>query len=160
GDAAEPGVRVNLRFAIWRLKEPPPGDEGKGLRQTRGLPVAFGVGYDWRAMRKLLLLLSLLCSVCPLLPVDADPTNSAPGEKPTIFSETKDVVVRLGVESGRPSDHGRDTRVFTIPVTCADAKANFTWGCGGQTIISKSFAEKARIEIRDNDGLKQYVDGN
>jgi hypothetical protein len=111
--------------------------------------------------------LMVLCSVWPVLKVAAaDPasagaaaTTAAAAEKPTIFSEAKDVVVKLGVESGRPGDHGRDTRVFTISVTCADAKANFTWGCGGQTIITRSFAQKARIEVRDNEGLKQYVDG-
>jgi hypothetical protein len=111
-------------------------------------------------MRNVFLSLVVLCSACPLLKVAADPGAAAPAERPTIFSEAKDVVVKLGVESGRPSDHGRDTRVFTIPVTCADAKANFTWGCGGQTIITKSFAQKARIEIRDNEGLKGYVDGS
>jgi hypothetical protein len=111
-------------------------------------------------MRNVFISLVVLCGACPVLKIAADPANAgAPAERPTIFSEAKDVVVKLGVESGR-AGAGRDTRVFTIPVTCADAKANFTWGCGGQTMITKSFAQKARIEIRDNDGLKQYVDGS
>jgi hypothetical protein len=92
-------------------------------------------------------------------PTGADPTSKTP-----LFQDSGDparqVTVKLGVESGRENDHGRDTRAFTIPVACADAKGNFTWGCAGQTIITASFAEKARVEVRPNDSLAGYVDGN
>ena len=71
----------------------------------------------------------------------------------------RDTVLKMGVESGRENDHGRDSRVFTVPVACGDAKANFTWGCGGQTIISAWFADEARIEIHANEDLKAVVDG-
>src|SRR4051812_10449294 len=87
---------------------------------------------------------------------------TASAEPPkTIFSggEDKDETLKLGIESGRANDHGRDNRVFTIPVTCGDAKANFTWGCGGQTLITAAFADKARVEVRENENLKTYVDG-
>lgn len=68
-------------------------------------------------------------------------------------------VIKMGVESGRLDDKGRDNRVFTVPIACGDAKTNFTWGCGGQTIISAWFAQKARIEIHPNEDLKAIVDG-
>src|SRR5207302_961293 len=72
----------------------------------------------------------------------------------------KETTIKMGLEAGRTNETGRDTRVFTIPIMCGDAKANFTWGCGGQTIISAAFAEKARLQIRANDDLKAMVDGN
>src|SRR5205085_957705 len=111
-------------------------------------------------------LLSLFVVAAALGVAAVEPKEGTAAPEPpgkTIFSdaEVKDsIVVKLAVESGRENDHGRDNRVFTIPVACADARANFTWGCGGQTIITKSFADKARIEIRDNEALKQYLDGN
>ena len=72
----------------------------------------------------------------------------------------EETVLKMGVESGRENDHGRDSRVFTVPVACGDARTNFTWGCGGQTIISAWFADKARIEIHPNEDLKAVVDGD
>src|SRR5258706_4886076 len=77
---------------------------------------------------------------------------------PTVAA--KETTIKMGLEAGRTNEAGRDTRVFTIPIMCGDAKANFTWGCGGQTIISASFAEKAPLQIRANDDLKAMVDGN
>jgi hypothetical protein len=106
-------------------------------------------------MRKLALLPLLCCLLTPAAFADDAPATPPPAAR----DADAPVTVKLGIESGRENDHGRDTRVFNLPCTCGDAKANFTWGCGGQTILTKSFADKARIEIRDNDALKQYVDG-
>jgi hypothetical protein len=75
-------------------------------------------------------------------------------------SASGEIVLKMGVESGKIDNHGRDNRIFTIPITAGDAKTNFTWGCGGQTIISAGFAQKARIEIHPNEDLKAIVDGN
>src|SRR5437016_6537269 len=94
-------------------------------------------------MRSFILFLMLVANI----------TRSEPAAKETI--------IKLGIEPGRANDgSGRDTRVFTLPITCGDAKANFTWGCGGQTIISASFAQKARLQIKPNDELRAMVDGN
>ena len=72
----------------------------------------------------------------------------------------KPIVLKLGIESGKQDDHGRDSRIFTVPVSVGDASTNFTWGCGGQTIISAWFAKTARIEIRPNEELNSFVDGD
>ena len=108
-----------------------------------------------------LLFLTLFAAACataqvpPVVPVE-------PVRRKAILEETAlvgDTVLKMGVESGRENDHGRDTRVFTVPIACGDAKTNFTWGCGGQTILSAGFADKARVEIHPNEDLKLIVDG-
>ena len=95
----------------------------------------------------------------PTKPAPTD-ESSPPKAVPKDANSDGEIILKMGIESGRVNDHGRDTRVFTIPVICGDAKTHFTWGCGGQTIISAWFADKARIEIHPNEDLKGVVDGD
>jgi hypothetical protein len=94
------------------------------------------------------------------------PAPEGPPNRPPAKSVLEDathsgeIVLKMGIESGKSDGHGRDNRIFTIPITAGDAKTNFTWGCGGQTIISAGFAEKARIEVHANEDLKAIVDGD
>ena len=86
--------------------------------------------------------------------------DEAPKPVPTGVKIETPIVLKMGIESGKEDDHGRDSRIFTVPVSVGDANTNFTWGCGGQTIISAWFAKSARIEIRPNEDLNQFVDGD
>jgi hypothetical protein len=115
-------------------------------------------------MRCFLLLFMLIGTIDVLAePPAADPNPPKdPDARKSVLQEAEpaqDNVIKMGVESGRLDDKGRDNRVFTVPIACGDAKTNFTWGCGGQTIISAWFAQKARIEIHPNEDLKVIVDG-
>ncbi len=66
-------------------------------------------------------------------------------------------VIPMGIESGAANDHGRDTRVFTIPVMCAGHKAKFTWSGSGQTLITASYAQEINATINDNPDLKTFL---
>ena len=120
--------------------------------------------YDIRMRTLTLLLMSILTGALvfaePPAKEEDVPKDPAPAVKPLAALEPgKQIVLKMGVESGKLDDKGRDSRIFTVPVTCGDAKTNFTWGCGGQTIISAWFAKRARVEIHANEDLKAMVDG-
>jgi hypothetical protein len=66
-----------------------------------------------------------------------------------------DPVIALKVEgAGGP---GMDTRVFSVPLVCNGAEAHFIWGCGGWTIVSESFAEKASLKVRDDPDVAGFA---
>lgn len=52
----------------------------------------------------------------------------------------------------------RDCRVFTIPVECSGVKTHFTWACGGETIVSETFAKQTRLAIKDDPELTPFID--
>ncbi len=74
-------------------------------------------------------------------------------------------VVPLIVESGQ-IEPGRDSRVFAVTLDIArddhtgTLAAQFTWACGGETIISLELAERLRAPIKANRDLEGYVDGD
>jgi hypothetical protein len=56
--------------------------------------------------------------------------------------------------------HNRDCRVFGVPVDCAGVSTVFTWGCGGETIVSENFARKAGLRVKPDPDNAGFVDGN
>src|SRR5690349_20221585 len=70
------------------------------------------------------------------------------------------IAVPLGVESGSANDRGRDTRVFTIPVSCSGEKGIFSWSGSGQTVITATYAKKINAQIAENEELKGYLGGD
>src|SRR5215216_6326864 len=74
-------------------------------------------------------------------------------DKPAAFAP---VTIPLTVMEG--DLFNRDCRVFGVPVECAGVKSTFTWACGGETIVSDTFARQARLVVKDDPELAQYRD--
>src|SRR5215216_1522298 len=91
--------------------------------------------------------LALLSAALPVLAAD----------KPAAAAVTfAPVTIPLTVMEG--DLFNRDCRVFGVPVECAGVKATFTWACGGETIVSDTFARQARLVVKDDPELAQYRD--
>ncbi len=66
------------------------------------------------------------------------------------------IVIPLTVGEG--DLFNRDCRVFTIPVECSGIKTHFTWACGGETIVSETFATQTRLATKDEPELAPFID--
>src|SRR5690242_13129602 len=82
-------------------------------------------------MRYLAALLVGLFVSCSALAAEKKPPSFAP------------ITIPLRVVEG--DLFNRDCRVFGLPVECAGVSATFTWACGGETIVSETFAKRARL---------------
>jgi hypothetical protein len=89
------------------------------------------------------LVLALLAAALPAVAAD----------KPAAFAP---VTIPLTVMEG--DLFNRDCRVFGVPVECAGVKTTFTWACGGETIVSDAFAQRARLVVKDDPELAPYRD--